>query len=122
MRSFVAAASRIDETQQGKTRSTIQSISLVFVELLCAVFVALGVGVDPARALPAFARQTDQPCATCHTIFPELTPFGRRFKIGGYTLRSGDWKGPPLAAMYVTGFTHTNSPQDAPPRSGTAYQ
>ena len=39
-----------------------------------------------ASAVPSFARQTGQPCATCHTAFPELTPFGRRFKLNGYTL------------------------------------
>jgi hypothetical protein len=81
-----------------------------------AALVALRAG--PAEALPAYARQTGQPCAMCHTAFPELTPFGRRFKIGGYTLQGGDWQGPPLAAMVMTGFTHTNSPQDAPPAPG----
>ena len=38
-----------------------------------------------AQALPSFARQTGQPCGTCHTDFPALTPFGRRFKLLGYT-------------------------------------
>jgi hypothetical protein len=49
-----------------------------------------------AFSLPLYARQTGQPCATCHTAFLELTPFGRRFKLGGYTLGGGDWQGPPL--------------------------
>src|SRR5271166_4068641 len=71
-----------------------------------------------AFAVPSFARQTGQPCATCHTAFPELTPYGRRFKIGGYTLGGGDWQGPPLAAMYMPSFTHTESPQDTPPAPG----
>ncbi len=78
----------------------------------------LAVSAGPAEALPSYARQTGQPCAACHTAFPELTPFGRRFKIGGYTLSGGDWQGPPIAAMYMGGFTHTNSPQDAPPAPG----
>ncbi|MGO9983712.1 MAG: hypothetical protein ACLPIX_05815, partial [Rhodomicrobium sp.] len=38
-----------------------------------------------ASAVPAYARQTGQPCATCHTAFPELTPYGRQFKLTGYT-------------------------------------
>ena len=67
----------------------------------------------PAEALPAFARQTGHVCADCHTLFPELRPFGRRFKIGGYTLEGGTWKGPPLAAFYQSGFTNTKSPYDA---------
>jgi hypothetical protein len=86
--------------------------------LLLGVVALLATGITPAEALPAYARQTGQPCATCHTIFPELTPFGRRFKIGGYTLRGGDWKGPPIAAFYMTGFTHTKAPQDTPPAPG----
>lgn len=41
--------------------------------------------LSPAMALPSFARQTGQPCGTCHTDFPALTPYGRRFKLLGYT-------------------------------------
>jgi len=37
-------------------------------------------------AIPSFARQTNLPCSSCHTIFPELTPFGRLFKLNGYTM------------------------------------
>ena len=39
-----------------------------------------------ANAVPSFARQTKLPCQSCHTIFPELTPFGREFKLNGYTM------------------------------------
>ena len=65
----------------------------------------------PALALPLYARQTGQPCATCHTAFLELTPFGRRFKLGGYTLDGGDWKGPPFAVMLQPTFTNTQGAQ-----------
>jgi hypothetical protein len=41
---------------------------------------------QPARAVPPFARQTGLACEACHTLPPELTPFGRRFKLNGYTL------------------------------------
>jgi len=67
---------------------------------------------QPASAVPSFARQTGQPCAACHTAFPELTPFGRRFKLSGYTLQGGDSKLPPIAAMIMPGFTHTQAPYD----------
>lgn len=40
----------------------------------------------PALAVPSFGRQTGQPCAACHTVFPELTSFGRQFKLRGYSL------------------------------------
>jgi hypothetical protein len=39
-----------------------------------------------AHAVPSFARQTGMACEACHTVFPELTPFGRRFKLFGYTV------------------------------------
>ncbi len=43
-----------------------------------------------ALALPAFARQTGQNCLSCHAggQFPELTPYGRMFKMTGYTMGS----------------------------------
>jgi hypothetical protein len=74
----------------------------------------------PASALPSFARQTGQPCATCHTIIPELTPYGRRFKLSGYTLRGGDTNLPPLTLLLLPGFTHTQSSTDpgSPPSPG----
>ena len=43
------------------------------------------IDIPTASAVPSFARQTGQPCATCHTAFPELTPYGRQFKLMGYT-------------------------------------
>ena len=50
-----------------------------------------------ALALPSFARQTGQPCGTCHTSFPGLTPFGRRFKLLGYTTGGGLYKTTPFS-------------------------
>ena len=35
-------------------------------------------------ALPSFTEQTQQPCASCHLNFGELTPVGRKFKLMGY--------------------------------------
>ena len=49
---------------------------------------ALVLGVTtalPAQAVPLYARQTGQQCAACHNGFPELTPYGRLFKLNGYT-------------------------------------
>ncbi len=39
----------------------------------------------PAQAVPAFARQTGQNCIACHVggFGPQLTPFGRAFKLDG---------------------------------------
>lgn len=64
-----------------------------------------------ARAVPAFAEQTGQPCKACHVggFGPELTPFGREFKLGGYTLRTH--ASVPISAMAIASFTHTNKDQ-----------
>jgi hypothetical protein len=91
---------------------------------LCAVVIGAGVLIKPpmASAVPSFARQTGQPCATCHTVFPELTPFGRRFKLGGYTMGGGLTfeEAPPIAAMLIPTFTHTARNQDTEPAPGTS--
>jgi hypothetical protein len=82
--------------------------------LACLLLVtASAIGLLPrhAASLPLYARQTGQPCATCHTAFLELTPFGRRFKLGGYTLGGGDWQGPPFAVMLQPTFTNTQGAQ-----------
>ena len=90
-----------------------------------AVVVTLGLAgfSAPAKAVPSFARQTGQPCATCHTNFPELTPYGRRFKLGGYTATGGTepWETPPVAAMVLPTFTKTKVQQDTPPTNPDGY-
>jgi hypothetical protein len=39
-----------------------------------------------ANAVPRFSRQTGLSCSSCHSNPPELTAFGRDFKIHGYVL------------------------------------
>ena len=94
------------------------------VQALAALALGLGLyaaGMEPASALPSYARQTGQPCAACHTAFPQLTPFGRRFKLGGYTLEGGSFSPfiPPVAAMIQSTFTHNNA---ALPAAGRRLQ
>src|SRR6516165_1964351 len=50
---------------------------------LCAVLmVALS---SPAiYAIPAFARQYQTSCTTCHSDFPKLNDFGKAFKDAGF--------------------------------------
>jgi hypothetical protein len=52
---------------------------------ICALLMLCGAAA-PAWAVPSFARQTGMACAACHTVFPELTHFGRVFKANGYVL------------------------------------
>jgi len=72
----------------------------------------LGFSLAPATsfAVPSFARQTGMDCAACHTSFPELTPFGREFKLNGYTL--GERQLLPLAAMMQFSMTHLATNRD----------
>ncbi len=68
--------------------------------------------VPEAQAVPSFGRQTGMSCTVCHTVFPELTPFGRNFKLTGYTMskhskKPYEWP-PPVAGMFQASFTHNN--------------
>lgn len=53
--------------------------------LLASLLISL-VLTAGAQAVPSYARQTGLACEACHTVFPQLTPFGRVFKAGGYTI------------------------------------
>ena len=93
---------------------------------LLLMALAFALAPEEASAIPSFARQTGQPCAACHTAFPELTPFGRRFKLNGYTLEGGESKLPPVAAVVQTSFTEYARKLDAPsgtyvPASGNGF-
>lgn len=81
-------------------------------------FLVAGLGllalVSKARAVPSFARQTGMTCTMCHTVWPQLTPFGRIFKLNGYTMSKSEKKyqfPPPVAGMFEGSFTHTNTAQ-----------
>jgi hypothetical protein len=79
---------------------------------------------SPGWAVPSFARQTGMACAACHTVFPELTPFGREFKLNGYVLDNIkqvtgiDTSNrqtlainsiPPISLMAQISYTHTST-------------
>jgi hypothetical protein len=81
------------------------------------VVAALGLGtlltaID-AQAVPAFARQTGENCIACHISFPELTPFGRFFKLRGYTL--GKRQPIPLSGMLQASYTSTRDTTNSGP-------
>jgi len=100
-----------------------------------AVLISGALSSKPVSALPAFARQTGQPCATCHNgTYAQLTPFGRQFKLNGYTAggtRCNDVPAVavtpqndvqvPLSMMVISGFTHTQKDQPAPPTNRDGF-
>ena len=79
---------------------------------------------ENSLAVPSYARQTGLACQACHTVFPELTPFGRSFKLNAYTIDnlpqvqgmtpSKDMELllnqiPPLSFMFQTSYTQTKT-------------
>ena len=70
-----------------------------------------------AQALPSFAIQTDQPCSACHvgSFGPQLKPFGRDFKLYGYTSSDGKPHNLPVALYLRQSFTHTDKGHSTAP-------
>ena len=71
---------------------------------------ALALSATAVQAVPSYARQTGQNCVACHVSFPELTPYGRWFKLSGYTI--GVRQVVPLAGMALGGVTRTKNNDD----------
>jgi hypothetical protein len=90
---------------------------------LCLIFAALILvtATTQARAVPAFAAQTGQPCQMCHVggFGPQLTPYGRNFKLSGYTQRQTMFN-VPISAMAIASYVHTQLAQDPAPADGFA--
>lgn len=84
-------------------------------KLVLAILV-LATGIRPALAVPAFAEQTQMACQSCHIggFGPQLTPFGRQFKLNGYTMRASKFT-MPVSAMVVASFLRTDKDQPGAP-------
>lgn len=83
---------------------------------LCAWLLPLAaLYATDALAVPSYSRQTGQECAACHVgaFGPALTPFGMRFKLGGYTDSDGQGRKVPVSAMAVGSVTHTATADDS---------
>ena len=81
------------------------------VAVWAALILGTGLMAREAAAVPAFARQTGMSCVACHVSFPELTPFGRYFKLTGYTLTNQSTI--PLAGMLQLSQTNTRTIDNA---------
>lgn len=73
-----------------------------------------------AYALPSFARQTGQRCAACHVggNWPQLTPWGRFFKLGGYaagkpSVGKEGFNYVPVGILGQLGVTWAGQPNDS---------
>jgi hypothetical protein len=87
-------------TRKGREGAAIS----IFVFALLTVLVALP---RVASAVPSFATQTGLPCAQCHVMAfgPQLTEYGRQFKLNGYTFRKDGGLNIPLSAAVIAGYS-----------------
>ena len=74
--------------------------------------VLLVLTVQPANALPAFARKYGMRCSACHESWPMLNYFGQKFKDNGYQLMNDKdspiWQNPSYwpVTFRITPFWH----------------
>jgi len=109
-----------------KSRYPRLAISLNLAVPLFLILWLIAISEPSARAVPSYSRQTGLSCATCHYAPPELTLFGRKFKLDGYTFATKpevtDEKKDhnsglhlleafPISVLFDTSFTSTKSPQ-----------
>jgi hypothetical protein len=87
--------------------------------------------------VPGYSRQTGLACSACHYQMPQLTPFGRLFKLNGYTLTGLATIGQPgdsapkaslklspisqISAMLITSMTRTNQALPGAQNGTTAF-
>ena len=80
----------------------------------CLVFAAALLATGSVQAVPSMARQTGFACSKCHTVFPELTPYGRQFKLGAFASSSKKWDAAPfLERIPVAGLLQVSRTQTA---------
>ena len=90
-----------------------------------ATVAMIAASIGNADAVPSYARQTGQECIACHVSFPELTPYGRYFKLTGYTIGKTAFsaEGPsssylPAAVMAQASVTNTRNNNTTDPETG----
>jgi hypothetical protein len=91
-----------------------QNSKTIAIVVICVIESLMALVTTNAHAVPSFKRQTGMDCAMCHTVFPELTPFGRIFKLSGYVLTKSTKLyevPPPIAGMAQLSFTRTDKSQ-----------
>jgi hypothetical protein len=74
-----------------------------------------------AHALPAFANQTGHNCVACHAggQFPELTPYGRIFKMTGYTIGEKSMQTAVMAVAGASRIKNLDAVTNAAAQNGT---
>ncbi len=88
-----------------------------------ATVLLIALSIGRADAVPSYARQTGQECIACHVSFPELTPYGRYFKLTGYTIGKTAFSKEgmnyvPMAVMAQVSITNTRNNHETDPDTG----
>jgi len=85
----------------------------IFVLALTAVLAGLP---RTALAVPSFATQTGLPCAQCHVMAfgPQLTEYGRQFKLNGYSFKRDGGLNIPLSLTAITAYNNVSKAAPAP--------
>ncbi|HYW03355.1 MAG TPA: cytochrome C [Gammaproteobacteria bacterium] len=100
-----------------------------------ALLLALASFAQSAWAVPSYSRQTGLSCNACHTVPPQLKPFGRYFKLHGYVMSANSFKpstpqhtpkeniGPfaPMSAMILMSDTFTRKAQTGTQNGAVAF-
>ncbi len=99
------------------------------------MLLALALSVQTASAVPSYSRQTGLSCNACHTVPPQLKPFGRYFKLHGYVLSQSPFspstpsqtpkesigKFAPMSAMMLISDTFLNKRQPGTQNGTVAF-
>ena len=99
-------------------RGILPNLSRRFRYVAAIAVSALFLSAGSAMAVPAFAVQTNKACQACHVggFGPQLTPYGREFKLHGYTERADPGVfNVPISAMAIASYVNTLKDQPAPP-------
>ena len=123
----------MDHTATEKTLARKSGPKISFVLALMGAIVIFS--SSKGYSIPSYARQTGLACNACHYNFPQLTPFGRLFKLNGYTmvgsptLVSTHDEGKdmqilssfPLSAMVMTSFSQVTKATPGAEASATMF-
>ena len=87
---------------------------LVVLTLIAVFVLAASFSMTPkkANAVPAFAQKYHYACSVCHTVFPNLNPFGRAFWRNGFRLPGTD--GTPADATQISAGLSLPNPWPVP--------
>src|SRR5512135_2131581 len=64
--------------------------SVLMAAAAALIFSVLFLTPEKGQAIPAFARQYQTSCTTCHSDFPKLNDFGKAFKDAGFKFPKDD--------------------------------